>query len=602
MKTNWLDFASASPIIKQAIDSHSSGLARQIAKEQELRNVEVNIAELREKGTLLQDETIIPVRMIDTNIKREVPRYAAYLLGNRLISLLPDGGQYDPRVTEALEKRHHELLTYPGWLDAWFGVIDGACAHGVDYLEVVYDTSYPGHVAVEHIGPGNIILPAKISKVQQAPFILRCFQVTSEDLRKFAASFAFEGVDEIINSLPDLDNKGTTTELYKIFLRIDGIVHVAWYHEKYSAGYVKQPTPMTLGIRERVKSPPELDYLTGALIERPDTWVDAKLKQYPIVAYRYYITSEKELGKSRGRVYLDKYTQDAMTTGWSAFVNGLTRSSGLYASWNKPDGATKIALEHVKLKHGRILDKPVTFFVPPAPQPVMLSMLQALHSQNSQEAGQFNYAVTQKGGKTRPTATEVESAQSTTTELSSVGLAAFSEAVREVYSLTFRILQSLAEQDEIYLYGQRSLQPAPDGTIIEVLQNDHLVVKQPYLVKAAGDIDVVQRSQRIQKLMQFWPIVAGTPVAAKYLSKMLKIALPEDGEEFALLLEQGNPAPELISRLLSVINASVSPEEASTLPEQDQEQLAELLATAENYVAQANPAQQAPVAPGPTDQ
>src|SRR5690242_11976004 len=43
------------------------------------RNITVNVSDLRVQGKLKPDETIIPIRLIDTNVKREEPAKIAYL-------------------------------------------------------------------------------------------------------------------------------------------------------------------------------------------------------------------------------------------------------------------------------------------------------------------------------------------------------------------------------------------------------------------------------------------------------------------------------------------------------------------------------------------
>ena len=618
-QTNWMDFKEAAAHIKRVISTHTTEVESRVKDERQTRNMDFDIEKLRGDKKLLTDETFIPVRICDTNIKRETPRYVSYLLGGRLISLQPDGGEAAPKVIESLEKRHHQLMTYPGWLEPWFSVIDGACSHGVDYLEVVYDISYPGHVAIEHVGVSNLIIPQKVRSVQQASVILRRYEVTADDLRVYRDKFGFTSVDELFQYLPPAClREGEVTELYKVFFRINGVVHVAWWHEKLNDKYVKDPAPADLGIREKVMvgQPPVRmaggGPMTGMpiMIAQPqpptEQWNPVQLREYPVVAYRYYLTEETKLGEAKGRVYADKHYQSALSTSWSAVVNAQVRSSGVYASRGTAGTQTKISAATVVLQHGQIYDTPLNFFSPPPPHTDMLPMMSMLGTLAVQEAGHFNYATNTKGGKTRPTATEVQSSENTTQEFSSVGLAMFSETVRAVYTLTWRILSSLAEQDEIFLYGNRSLQMDETGVqLIETVQNDKVVVKQPYLIKAAGDVDVIQRSQRIQKLLQFWPLVAGTPLAGPYLSKMLRIALPEDGEQFASIIEQtsGIPPVELIGRLLAVVKASLGPEDLQGQPPEALAQLQQLLTVAEQYVTTSttNSAPQSGVAQPPAN-
>lgn len=584
MKTNWTVYEEAKVAMTSAIRDHDSKVVPKLKQNTELRSADQDIEQMRKEGILLSDETYVPIRIIDTNIMRELPKFSAYLTGNRLLVLTPDGGELDPKVTEKLEKRHHELLTYPGWLEEWFKLINGGATHGLDYCEVTYDTSKPGHVAVEHIGRENFIVPSKLKSHQQSPFLARAYEVTVEDLNKLATKYEFTGIEYIFEKLKELkQDEVVLTTIYKVYFKAGGVVHVFWYH-KDCEDYLKAPMPLDLGIRELVTPPPSVNPLTGMLEQLPGTLKPVMIKEYPVIKYAYTVGVKNKIEDAYGRVFLDKHYQNAVSTGWTSLVNGAVRASKLYVSRERPDSGGPMKLEDLKLRHGAVLDQKVNFHTSPAPNPLILTMLQGMQSLQSQEAGQFNYSVTQKGGKTRPTATEVEDAKETSNQLSSVAMAMFAETVREVYALTFRILQSLAEQDEIFLYGQRQITQA-EGTMLEVIENDKLVVKQPYIVKAAGDIDVVQRAQRIEKFANFWPIVAQTPIAALFLADFLKIALPEDGTKYAEALGAQIGAAEKLSALAQLLSSPEAQPILNSLPPQVQEILAEILAT---YAPQSN--------------
>lgn len=598
-QTNWFDYKTACPVIKKLKDDYNAYVAKTYQVNTRLREFDFDVDTLRATEKLLSDETYIPVRVIDTNIKGEAPKYVSFLQGERLIALTPDGGESTPKVLEGLERRHRQLLTYPGWLQPWLSVIDGALVHGVDYIEVLFDNSYPGHVSIEHLGVKNIVLDLKLTDIQSQPLIMRRFNYSADTLREYSDRFGFTGVDELLTKQSAKLQPGDTIEVYKLFFRINGEVHTAWWCEQMDQSYLKAPAPTDLGLREKVMVPqnaipmPMVDPVSGmptmAMVPQPpkEEWKQVKLKQYPLFAYKLYITENPELMSCQGRAFLDKYDQAALTTGWSSFVNSMVRSSGTYASVSIP-GGTKIAKSTIKLEHGCIYETPLNFFAPPPPDTNMLPMLQAIQTKNKTEAGQFNYAQQMKGGKTRPTATEVDSSEQATQQFASVGLSMFSELVRQVYTLTWRMLTNFAEQDNIFLYGNRQYTIDPvTNTGKEIIQNDKLVIKQPYLIIAAGDIDVVQRGQRIRKMLELWPTVAGTPLAGPYLAKLLKIALPEDGEMFASIIEQtsGMPPAELVAGLLKVVQATLDPGDVQGQPPEVLQKFQMLIQNAQAYVA-----------------
>ena len=43
-----------------------------------------------------------------------------------------------------------------------------------------------------------------------------------------------------------------------------------------------------------------------------------------------------------------------------------------------------------------------------------------------------------------------------------------------------------------------------------VFKNDIVLIKHQYEVRAAGDVDVVQRSEQMQAYAEFWPLVQQT--------------------------------------------------------------------------------------------
>jgi len=88
---------------------------REKAKEnRKTRDVEFSIETLRREGTLDEDETMIPVRIIDTNIQREQPPYINYLKNSRRICIFKCLS--DPDIdTDNLELEFTRGMTYLDW-------------------------------------------------------------------------------------------------------------------------------------------------------------------------------------------------------------------------------------------------------------------------------------------------------------------------------------------------------------------------------------------------------------------------------------------------------------------------------------------------------
>ena len=124
----------------------------------ETRDVNVDIEDLRQRGDLDEDETLVPVRVIDTNIQREQPAYINYLKNSRRLCTFNCLSEPD-MDTRKLENDFTRGMTYTGWEKDHYKCLDGAQTHGWDSVEVVLDETKPLNVAIEHIGHDNLFFP-----------------------------------------------------------------------------------------------------------------------------------------------------------------------------------------------------------------------------------------------------------------------------------------------------------------------------------------------------------------------------------------------------------------------------------------------------------
>ena len=185
-----------------------------------LRKVEVDVEALRQKGELDEDETFIPVRMIDNNIIREQPPYINYLKNSRRLAIFEclDNPTLD---NDLLEQAFTKVSTYTNWETPYFKCIDGAQAHGWDSVEVVFDSSKPGNFAIEHIGHDKLLFPRSAIDLQQSPRVIRCYDVTILQLQKFVTSYSFdvEQVNAIRRTRKETAKENETIRIYKLFFK-----------------------------------------------------------------------------------------------------------------------------------------------------------------------------------------------------------------------------------------------------------------------------------------------------------------------------------------------------------------------------------------------
>jgi hypothetical protein len=211
--------------------------------------------------------------------------------------------------------------------------------------------------------------------------------------------------------------------------------------------------------------------------------------------------------------------------------------------------------------------------------------------------------------KIRKTAKEITAAQQQQSLLNSVQLTLFSTFIRGVYSFAWQIVQSQALQGKIKFLQIQQQQPVPnpmtgqpmmDPTTGQPMMqpiwtNDIATIGQTYDIRAAGDVDVIQRQERIAQMKQDWPVISQTPLAIPFLAEMIKLEYPDVGEKWAaVLMQQQVNQTGLIQSLAGMLGGVLKdhPEIAQTLSPQDQQSVAMIMQQSQQAV-QAGQKQQA---------
>lgn len=581
IKDDLFNYDKAKPRMQKRITDWQKHQTQAISNRR-TRNIDVSIASMRQKGELKPDETFLPQRLVDTNIKREMPAWLKFITGSRrLVTFMcPTQRTLD---CQELEMEFKRGMSYSKWEIPHIKGIDGAQTQGVDYCEVVFDESKPLHVGIEHIGYENLLFNEATLDIQQDEFILRVYEWTPSYLRSCVAKYGFDAKE--VQEILDTEIKEDLSKIvliYKKLFKFEGVVYVAWAR-KDGNKWLKAPMPLNIGISEQVttmmpQQQPIIDPLTGAAvvdamtgqpamqtIEVPVTeWVDSQIGLYPVFPIIYMETEERALLQHKGCVYRDKYKQEAQTVIATQFVNKLSRSNNVYSSAKTPDvsgGSMKqLATE---LVDGTILSQPVDFYSPPEPNPLALAALQYFAGVNAEEAGSITMQAQKKTD--RAPATAYIQAEAKEADLDSVQLVNLSTYIRDMYSFVWLIVQSQALQEKITFLAKE------DGT------NDLERIGLKYEVRAAGDIDVVERGNKLRMMLQFWPIVANIPALAQvFLKNMLALAFPEDTGVYGNILDSIPTDKTLIAQLWAMLQAMISPEELSALTPQQQLQLQQL--------------------------
>lgn len=534
---------------------------RVVEANRRLRYVEANVEVLQQQGFLEDDETIIPIRVIDTNIRREQPAYVAYLRQSRRLAVFRCVS--DPQVNvEAIEADFTYGMTYPNWEIPHFKCLDGAQQNGRDFVEIEFDESKPLHVGVDHVGTENLIFPRDARNIQACEIIIRRYELTVAQLKSFVTKYGFdaEQVGLVLEPLEKDTQVMSNVTVYKAYRKIEGVVYVGWFCDKNANDWIKTPQKLFLGKKRQTTS---LDPITGQEVTSLEEVNEYK---YPIIQLLYCVSEQPTVVRQRGRVFLDETKQEAQTALWSSLVNGSVRASNVYGSPVNPSATGgKLGVVDLKLKHGQIYTEPVSFWGTPYPDPQLVAAAQSLDIQTQQETGQVNFAA-QNRQDSRKTATEIGAATEQAALLSGVQVAMYSAHLREVWTAVWEIVQSQALQGLITFAQVTVEQQTPVGVQIAKQNNAELLSKE-FDVRPAGDIDVIQRSEKMQKYAQFWPIVANTPLAATFMADMIKMAFPEDAERYEQVLlqiagqnQQAAGLKEVVAAMAVDDNGIVKPE------------------------------------------
>lgn len=640
-----MDFAYAKPYLNDMVTKWEY-IEQKTEANRVTRDVDIDIDVLRENGDVEDDECFIPERIIDSNIQREMPSYINFLKNSRRIAIFND--KLDPTFdTQLLEDAFTKGMTYKGWTRPFFKTIDGAMTHGWSSVEVVYDPSKPLQCGIEYIAHEDLIFPTDSKDIQNSSCILRRYSPTPLQLKNWVNKFGFSlnQVQKIIEKYAEKTNKDKTVEVFKRFCKSDGVVCVAWFCLQAGCDdWLLAPKKAYAGVDELVDKPttkqvPNIQMIQGQPVNlgmqevqsTEKDWDKSDLSNYPIFLLPYKETEKPLVFDYLGRVFYDKDKQEAQTAIVTSFVNGINRAYKVYASPAADtvgDGKPAKQLANIKWDNGCIFDKPMQFWNFPYPDPMVLKALEYFDVSNSQDIGQTDFAATNRQDS-RKTATEIKAAANQSSLLDSVDLTLFSEFCREVFSFCWLICRSRALQNQIKFLlvtppTPQQPQGAPIGlnappqgamsapmpnaqpqvqgatpaiqSIVDALGsyqaeqsnyvNDVDTIIRDYDVRAAGDVDVIQKEEVEQQMMQDWPVISNTPLASRFLQDLVKLKYPQDGAVYQQILQEGNPKNAVIQSLGSLITEMLKmPEVAKEITPQLKQQLQQIQAEAQQALA-----------------
>ena len=129
------------------------------------------------------------------------------------------------------------------------------------------------------------------------------------------------------------------------------------------------------------------------------------------------------------------------------------------------------------------------------------------------------------------------------------------------------------------------------GTDVQVVAVLRLVVlvqrrEERPVLREAGDVDVLQRAEILQNMMQDFPVIQNTPLALKFLSDYMRLRYPGDlGRQYSDALLQGDPKKQLIMQLNGALQAAIKPEDLANMNPQEKGGLQQLMAQTQQVLA-----------------
>jgi hypothetical protein len=503
------DFFNYKDVACQAIKDTKRDWDNEIVKTKERRDkryFNLDIEDEKKRGTLEKDELFTPVAIVNTNILREQAKYAAYLTksARSCIFSCNEDSSIDPTI---LERDFTQKCRYNAWEIDFLRWIDGCETHAWDIVEVIFDSSKPGHFGVEHCGHENVYFPADTKDFQQAPYVIRMIDYTAKDLIDFVKKRGWNK-DQVAKVLSGGNNKKTDNKnnsLFRIekvsFRGDDDFIYVGWSCSEFCDDWLREPKRLFLG--KVVKN------LDGTFTQLFET-------SYPLEPFIYQISENQVLMELKGRVDLDEHKQEAATSLMSSFVTSHRRAAEPYFATETGNGTeVEEAQSGIKIRTGEVFKVPVKQFQLKPADAMVMTVINTLIGQSQMESGDVNYAV-QSNKSTRKTAAEVNLAKSESDLLTSVQVTLLSIALRNVYTRCF----------DIYIMRVKAGLITVTNPVAELINN------YTWTLKPAGDIDVIERNQKITLMQQAWQVYQNTPAAQAFLINLTKLLFPDEAQQY----------------------------------------------------------------------
>ena len=554
------------------ISSNWKEVENLVRSNREARKFKIDLAALREDGRIKPDETFIPTRTIDTNIRREKPQSIRYFNQSpRAVVLQPNGFNIPGEIIAKLENEVTRCIRYEGWLVEFMKIIDACAQNAWAFMQLNFDGDKPGHLSFEYIPTDDLIFDLDTVDIYEQEMVIHRKYLTRTELQRNVYDYKWnkEVVDSLVARSADHSNTSSGSEardrtypVYECFYKKvkkgePTKIRHAWAI-KNGGNWLRKPRDLYLG-RD--------DLITGVPVAE---------SEYPIFCLKYEETEEQQLKEAVGRGDMDTPTQEAASELISVFINTAVRSHNLLGSPKQlspdSDGAGAPKQTDVVIDHGTIYDRPMEFYNLPAPDSSIPNAYQLLTTKNMQESSQVDFATNNRKDSEK-TATEIQAAENKAAELGSTQVTLRSLFSQKLFSRFFEIWQNRVLQDQVRLNDPMLLdalriipqqQQSPDSA--EMVMPEMILVD--YSVRPAGDIDVVARNEKIQKQLNLSQIILPVPGAGQELIKdIIRNNFPDEAGRYLEAMAKADQQQQLLVQLIGMIEELMTDEEGKLKPE-----------------------------------
>ena len=537
--------------LKVLVDDWETKVGYRATINRNIRNVEVDLNALHNAGELRPDETFIPIRVVNENIRQDLPPFIRYFISSHRLFIF--NCTTDPNEnTEELEEQVTKGMRYNNWEKAPYKNLDGAKLHGWSSLKTEYDESRPLHVNIHYVKHESLIFDTESVDFEANEIILEEHFVTLLQLDDFVNKFGFDAdqVKKIKQSKEDNEIKlQEPFKIHEVYFKYQGIVYVSWacMEQGMCSDWLKKPNKFSLDIKIKetvmVQQPGPIPGtmdsfgmpLMGMMTVPQEQWKDVDETSYPYEILFKDETEDSLLISHKGQAWEDQSKQEAQTALISLYINGAVRASNVYGSpkGNTNSGAPIKKLE-LSLDPGCFYSEPIEFWSTEYPSPEILRASNMLDVRMQSERGKTADTVINRDDS-RKTSKEIDVADQHQDDNESISLVMYAAFWRNMASRSWRIIQSQALQEKITLLQVPASQDPMTGQ--PVYKNDLVRLGKSYEVFPAGDIDVLEREKDLKRMAEFYPIVAPVPVLGlTFLLDMLKAAFPKDIAKYSMII------------------------------------------------------------------